>query len=164
VGKTSLRECARCEGIWVDTFSLQQICTDQEKQSALLGAAMPLPRPESPELEKIRYLPCPTCKKLMNRVNFANCSHVIVDVCTAHGTWFDRDELRRIVEFIRAGGFEASRSRQIAELEEQRRRLAAAKVADAFAVSSRPAEPNYSNWGLGITAAAGVLSLLFRNK
>ena len=34
----------------------------------------------------------------MNRVQFANCSHVIVDVCKPHGTWFDRDELRRIVE------------------------------------------------------------------
>src|SRR5205809_447156 len=57
IGKTNLRECPRCQGIWADSFSLQQICTDQEKQSALLGAASPLPRTESPEVEKIRYVP-----------------------------------------------------------------------------------------------------------
>ena len=45
--------------------------------------------------EKIRYIPCPICHELMNRVNFANFSGVIVDVCREHGTWFDRDELRR---------------------------------------------------------------------
>ena len=42
----------------------------------------------------------------MNRVNFARCSGVIVDVCRGHGTWFDRDELSGIVQFIRGGGLE----------------------------------------------------------
>src|SRR5258708_28779953 len=119
------------------------MCTDQERQSALLGVATPLPHPDPAGLEKIRYVPCPVCGNLMNRVNFANCSHVVVDVCMQHGTWFDRDELRRIVEFIRAGGLETARARQIAELEEQRRRLSAAKVADAFATPARSSGVNY---------------------
>src|SRR5580658_5591930 len=34
VGNTSLLECGKCEGVWVDTASLQQICSDREKQSA----------------------------------------------------------------------------------------------------------------------------------
>jgi Zn-finger nucleic acid-binding protein len=59
----------------------------------------------------------------MNRVNFARCSGVIVDVCKGHGTWFDRDELRRIVEFIRGGGLDASRAREKREIEEERQRL-----------------------------------------
>ena len=46
----------------------------------------------------------------MNRVNFARCSGVIVDICKQHGTWFDRDELSRIVEFIHGGGLNASRA------------------------------------------------------
>ena len=64
----------------------------------------------------------------MNRVNFAHCSHVIVDVCKAHGTWFDKDKLRRVVEFIRAGGFEEARAREIEELEERRRQMNAARI------------------------------------
>ena len=54
---------------------------------------------------------------------------MIVDVCTAHGTWFDKDELRRIVEFIRAGGLEAARADEIAELERKRREFIAAQLA-----------------------------------
>jgi Zn-finger nucleic acid-binding protein len=59
----------------------------------------------------------------MNRINFARCSGVVVDVCRGHGTWFDRDELSRIVEFIRGGGLDAARSREKAALEEERRQL-----------------------------------------
>jgi hypothetical protein len=32
----------------------------------------------------------------MNRVNFAEYSGVVVDVCREHGTWFDADERQRI--------------------------------------------------------------------
>jgi len=59
----------------------------------------------------------------MNRVNFAHCSGVIVDACKKHGVWFDRDELSRIVEFIRSGGLELSRNKEKTALEEERRRL-----------------------------------------
>ncbi len=59
----------------------------------------------------------------MNRINFARCSGVIVDVCKGHGTWFDRDELSGIVEFIHGGGLEASRTKEKLALEEERQRL-----------------------------------------
>src|SRR4051812_43321923 len=55
----------------------------------------------------------PRVKNLMNRVNFAHTSGVIVDVCTKHGTWFDADELRRVLEFITSGGLEAARAREL---------------------------------------------------
>ena len=72
---------------------------------------------------EVRYVPCPECGELMNRINFARCSGVIVDVCKRHGTWFQREELRRIVEFIRAGGLDVSRAKEKRELEEKRRQL-----------------------------------------
>jgi Zn-finger nucleic acid-binding protein len=161
IGNTNLRECPRCEGIWADTDSLQQICVDREKQAAVLGTAAPLP--ESVEIEaNIRYVPCPVCGKLMNRVNFAHCSHVIVDVCSKHGTWFDKDELRRIVEFIRAGGFDAARAREIAELEEQRRQLSAARIASASDTASLSRGSNYDDWHFGISIAGTLLNNLLR--
>src|SRR5271168_4897165 len=126
VGTASLLKCSNFEGILVDLETLRQICAEREKQAAVIG--MPGP-PEGPiELEEnIRYIPCPVCHKLMNRVNFAHCSHVIVDVCKAHGTWFDKDELRRTVEFIRAGGLEKSRARELADIQDERRKLEAAR-------------------------------------
>ena len=59
----------------------------------------------------------------MNRANFARCSGVIIDLCKQHGVWFDRNELSRIVEFIRAGGLEMSRAKEKAALEDERHKL-----------------------------------------
>jgi Zn-finger nucleic acid-binding protein len=130
LGSTSLRECQRCDGLWVDLESFERICADREQQSAVLGAAQFASAQRSVVVEsRVRYVPCPECGQLMNRVNFARCSGVVVDVCKGHGTWFDREELAEIVEFIRAGGLEQSRARERAEIEESRRQLQEEKSA-----------------------------------
>jgi Zn-finger nucleic acid-binding protein len=162
LANTQLMECPKCEGIWADSDTLQQICVDREKQGAVLGTAGGAPPKEGVEWEQVHYIPCPVCKKLMNRVNFAHCSHVVVDVCRLHGTWFDKDELRRIVEFIRAGGLEAARAREMEELERRRRELQAVqsgKALDADRATGWPAE----GWdkGFAVTSAAEFLRHLF---
>jgi Zn-finger nucleic acid-binding protein len=169
LGKTGLRECARCEGLWLDKASFEHICVNAEEQSAVLGAAGPLLTDYSGNVEKeIRYLPCPACARLMNRVNFAHCSHVIVDVCMQHGTWFDKDELRRIVEFIRGGGIDKARAIEIEELKRQRQQLASARTSTAMDASP---EWHYSmGWpgrdydlvDVGVSAAAMVIRSLFK--
>jgi Zn-finger nucleic acid-binding protein len=121
IGGNPLSECPKCAGLWADSESLRQICADREKQAAVLGIPTTDGNGGAVALEQIRYLPCPDCGKLMNRVNFSGYSGVIVDVCREHGTWFDRDELRRVVEFIRAGGLDKARAREVANLEEGRR-------------------------------------------
>jgi Zn-finger nucleic acid-binding protein len=158
IGKTSLRECPHCEGIWAETAALNQICADRAQQAAVLGLPAVLPSAEDGALETIRYVPCPVCGDLMNRYNFAHCSHVIVDVCGQHGTWFDRDELRRIVEFIRAGGLEQARAREIAELEERRRQLSAAQIrGSSTGEATLFASRRYDGWDIGISTAAALL-------
>jgi len=160
IGKQNLQECPRCEGIWVDTESLQQICADREQQSAVLGAAAPLPDDGNVETQ-IRYIPCPVCQKLMNRVNFANCSHVVVDVCKAHGTWFDKDELRRIVEFIRAGGLNIARADEMAELERKRQELNAAQISGSAPSAAYYRETPREVLSGGIASAAANLITSF---
>lgn len=164
VGTSTLEECSRCHGVWVDKITFEQICHQSEKQVALLGNATADPMGQGMPLEeKIRYRPCPECKQLMNRVHFANCSKVIVDVCKAHGTWFDKDELRRIVQFIRAGGLTEAREREIAELEAKRRRF--------LEPPDRPVshEPIYSAPTVGadlgdiVTAAGKLLDFFLRS-
>jgi Zn-finger nucleic acid-binding protein len=156
VGASNLLECPKCEGIWADVASLEKICADREQQAAVLGMAVSLPNEGGDPDQPVRYIPCPVCNKLMNRVNFANCSHVIVDVCKGHGTWFDKDELRRIVEFIRAGGLEQARARQIAELQDQQRQLNAARIGSAWDAPD-PRRNDYREVALGISAAADFL-------
>jgi Zn-finger nucleic acid-binding protein len=100
VGDTPLEQCGQCGGVWVDSATFEQICSDREAQAAALGLHLPPPR----DLETdVHYLKCPKCPGLMNRVCYANRSGVVIDVCRKHGIWLDRDELRRIIEFIRAG-------------------------------------------------------------
>ena len=123
IGTTAVLECERCLGLWLDVSSFEKVCADREQQSAVLGAASIAPTHAAFGTSKVNYVPCPQCSQLMNRINFARCSGVIVDFCKGHGTWFDQDELSRIVAFIRQGGLEASRARDKAEIREERRRL-----------------------------------------
>ncbi|MBN1567764.1 MAG: zf-TFIIB domain-containing protein [Acidobacteria bacterium] len=121
----NLEECPACGGLWIDNETLQEICTNQEQQQAVMGFS---PEPASAAgspvvLHKRTYIPCPRCNKLMNRRQFAGCSGVIVDWCKAHGTWFDRNELRQIVQFILDGGLGRAREREKAKLEEARQSL-----------------------------------------
>jgi Zn-finger nucleic acid-binding protein len=125
VGRTSLNECRQCGGLWVDNASFQQICEDRESQEAVLGVARSSAEHADAKLsaQSRMYVPCPLCRQLMNRVNFAGCSGVVIDWCKEHGTWFDHSELRRVVEFIQAGGLKKSREREKIRLEEENRRL-----------------------------------------
>ena len=129
VGNQKVLECDRCGGLWLDTPSFERICANTENQSAVLGSASVKSMDPETLANKVSYVPCPECSQLMNRVNFAHCSGVIIDVCKRHGVWFDRDELSRIVEFIRSGGLELSRIKEKTALEEERRRLQQDRVA-----------------------------------
>jgi Zn-finger nucleic acid-binding protein len=159
IGTTAVRECKKCEGLWLDVAAFEKICAESEQQSAVLGAASPLPGQSAQDVvNKVSYVPCPECKQLMNRINFARCSGVIVDICRGHGTWFDRDELGRIVEFIRGGGLEAARMKEKAQLEEARRQL---EVDQLGATSKTRAffEREERRLG-GIASARGLLKIL----
>jgi Zn-finger nucleic acid-binding protein len=160
IGKTHLEECPRCEGVWADADSVQQICADQEQQAAVLGMPTSQTAQSVGIEEHIHYIPCPVCKELMNRVNFAHCSNVIVNVCGRHGTWFDKDELRQIVEFIRAGGIEKERVREIEELDERQRQTRASAAADAMDIVNKSLPWSVGDRHLGISAVAGAIRAL----
>ena len=125
LGGIELEECERCSGAWLNPDVFQRVCAEEERRSVFLGAqlqALPVARQEAPT---IRYVPCPDCGALMNRVNFGKRSGIVLDGCVKHGTWFDADELRRVVEFVRDGGLDRARAHERQHLEEERRLLAA---------------------------------------
>ena len=108
-------------GVWADAASFKTICADRETQAAYLGEGSLLSGPpiSDPQSSPIVYRPCAVCAELMNRFNFAGCSGVILDSCRSHGVWFDPDELRRIVEFIRGGGLDLARDKERRSLMEE---------------------------------------------
>jgi Zn-finger nucleic acid-binding protein len=163
IGAEAMRECERCGGLWVEVAALGKISADREEQSAVLGAASPAPTHQVQSIgdaEKIRYVPCPQCGQLMNRINFARCSGVIVDICKGHGTWFDRDELSQIVQFIRGGGLEVSRQKEKTEIEFERQQLRAEQLAAANRSDSLGFYSSDEERISGLSAARGLLKFL----
>ena len=134
IGGEAMRECEHCGGLWLDVTTFDRICAGREQQAAVLGGASVAPAHQVTSNAngfRVTYAPCPQCGELMNRINFARCSGVIVDVCRGHGTWFDRDELRQIVEFIRGGGLDLAHQKERNELEMERQRLTTAQSLNA---------------------------------
>jgi Zn-finger nucleic acid-binding protein len=163
IGAEPMRECERCGGLWLEVAALEKICASKEEQSAVLGGAAPAPPHQvspSGEANKISYVPCPQCGQLMNRINFARCSGVVVDVCKGHGTWFDQDELRGIVEFVRGGGLEVSRQKEKTELEFQREQLRMEQLAAANREISLSRYYSEDDRIGGLSAAHGLLKFL----
>ncbi|MCC7084399.1 MAG: zf-TFIIB domain-containing protein [Pirellulales bacterium] len=157
LGPSRLRECPVCEGLWVDSVALHQICTDRERQATILGDAADVVSAAQLAPERVRYVPCPICKQLMHRVNFAKCSNVIVDVCKPHGTWFDRDELHRIVKFISTGGMDVARAKEAEALDQKRRELEAVRNAGAATDRHAGNQYEYGTRENAITMALGAL-------
>lgn len=158
IGAAHLSECSKCQGIWVDKFSFEQICASAEQRAAILGEAVLLD-PLKKSL-KIKYIKCPQCRTLMHRVNFAGCSGVVVDVCKHHGTWFDEKELQHIVTFIRAGGMDRAREKQKAELEEIERRARAQREAMVLEQAPRYHATGSRDWGAVFEVVAGCGEIL----
>jgi Zn-finger nucleic acid-binding protein len=94
------------------------------------------------------YVHCPTCKTVRNRKLSASGSGVVVDVCKAHGTFFDAGELPAIIAFVQSGGM--ARSRQQAQRE--------ARAKEDSAKSSQSSSD--SGFGIG-DAAEAVVTLFF---
>ncbi|MGB2713326.1 MAG: zinc ribbon domain-containing protein [Vicinamibacterales bacterium] len=122
VGKTTLVECAKCDGAWLDAKAFEALCADGEAQAAVLHRYA-----GRGEVAKtaVKYRRCLHCGKMMNRVNFGRLSGTIVDVCRGHGTYLDTGELHQIVTFIRGGGMERARQHQLDELRQEQQKLQA---------------------------------------
>lgn len=121
IGSIKLRECGKCDGLWISVETFEEVCANHEKQAEVLRAVRA--HHIHPTPAKISYVPCPDCKNLMNRNNFARISGVIVDICRQHGVWCDAEELPRIIEFIRQGGLDHAREKEKIRLDEQRKAI-----------------------------------------
>lgn len=136
LGHTSITECARCGGMWLDAEAFTRLCDRKEAESIPPGVLSLGPLPGEARGSSLGssarvvtgYIPCVACAQLMTRKNFASSSGVIIDVCRAHGVWLDAHELERILTFIRDGGMDRARAKQIEQLREQERRTRAARA------------------------------------
>ncbi len=130
VAGLAVERCPECEGLWIDDAVSKRLYTDTEIQYGAIGASIkknPKPVGSNTQNKVVKpegYIKCPECGKMMNRTNFGRYSGVVIDTCIGHGTWYDADELRQILEFIRSGGLKKKerREKEDAQMEAQRAR------------------------------------------
>jgi Zn-finger nucleic acid-binding protein len=96
VGQASgvtLHGCGRCGGVWLGSACARRIA------EALPGDAIELAGRVSKnaqgEVTTLAPVACPLCSAPMTRTRAA-AAGVELDVCGAHGTWYDRHELEQI--------------------------------------------------------------------
>jgi Zn-finger nucleic acid-binding protein len=124
VGDIVIDECATCHGIFLDHVAVQRVVTDrqQARAEAILGT-LPVKEVSTGVPPSSRmYVKCPVCTTVMNRRLFAAGSGVIIDVCRAHGAFFDAGELPRIINFVMNGGLEQAQKKELERLRSDAKR------------------------------------------
>ena len=154
LGGVELDECSQCSGVWLTTDVFRRLCAEEERRAVFLGAELQARKTPTVAAPSVRYVPCPECARLMNRVNFGKRSGIIVDSCSQHGTWCDADELRRVVEWVRDGGLDRARMHERLQLEEERRLLATRQKIAAWGTPQPPQSDDVSPAATGSVAAA----------
>lgn len=89
--------CHQCRGLWLGGIGLLDLLTASDVDLERLekaDAGEPLDGPAEP-------IPCPRCAAEMCRE--IGGSGIAIDVCRAHGIWFDRGELQAFLGYVRTG-------------------------------------------------------------
>ncbi|MCK6536057.1 MAG: zf-TFIIB domain-containing protein [Polyangiaceae bacterium] len=87
--------CGTCGGVWLDTAAASHIT--RVLCSETLAHAEAGARIARHPVDTRGAIACPTCGAAAQR-SLAGQARVEIDVCPAHGTWFDRNELERVAQ------------------------------------------------------------------
>jgi Zn-finger nucleic acid-binding protein len=99
--------CASCRGRWVPAVSFRAVAAQRPdrplvpvERARVRAKATAAPVPHDPRPPLL----CPECRRTLQRRLMTPYGPVRVDLCRAHGVWFDAGELERWAEFVREGG------------------------------------------------------------
>jgi Zn-finger nucleic acid-binding protein len=126
IGSTPMYECASCASVWLNGGIFTQLCLDRQERGAVaafIDVGVTTSNVQATTGGRVRYVPCPQCRKLMNRENFGRRSGVVIDICKPHGVWFERGELHSVIAFIESGAFEVARKAEEKRKEDERQVL-----------------------------------------
>lgn len=100
-----IERCHECFGLFFDPGEIETLL-----DSAVPGAEtinikhIQAINDDRYQSEQVKYVKCPVCRILMNRVSFGYRSGVVVDRCGKHGIWLDNGEITHLMEWKKAGG------------------------------------------------------------
>lgn len=168
-GAVGYAECPRCSGLFLKREAFEAVTKDADTRAKVRLAepateAQPAPQASSAKLTKgasgafpaVRYRPCPSCARLMNRSNYGGGSGIVLDACRDHGLWFDRGELAAIVAFLEKGGWDRIREREREKLSEEVRSLESRR---AFSNSVGMPTSDWDRQQQGLRVLGGIVDL-----
>ncbi len=105
-GIFAIERCERCFGLFFDVGEVQAFleASTSPAFSINIREIANINEERAKRERQVRYKQCPECGVLMNRVNFAAMSGVVVDQCKVHGMWLDNGELIHLMEWKKSGG------------------------------------------------------------
>jgi Zn-finger nucleic acid-binding protein len=113
-GHFYIERCDTCFGLFFDPGEVEELLESSVAGvfSANLALIDTINQERYPLAHKVKYVKCPVCQVLMNRVNFGYRSGVVADQCKAHGIWLDSGEIIHLMEWKKAGGQLLDRQKQ----------------------------------------------------
>lgn len=134
-----IERCEICFGLFFDPGEVQAFLEASVTKAFEVNfkQIVNINRERASKDHKVRYIKCPQCGKLMNRVNFGYRSGVVMDQCKQHGVWLDNGELVHLMEWKNAGGQLLDEQKKTERLKEEQRkaRAAAAKKSGPGVIS-----------------------------
>ena len=107
-----IEQCSDCFGLFFDPGELAAILNSTINDSIQIDYSRLNSIVKNYNYDdKVLYKKCPVCRELMNRKNFGTRSGVIIDTCKNHGIWLDGGELKKLMEWKKAGGMMLSEQR-----------------------------------------------------
>ena len=156
-GVFAIERCERCYGLFFDVGEVQAFLDASVAPAFAVNLReIALINQERGAVRPVRYIKCPECGTLMNRVNYGTRSGVVVDQCKDHGMWLDNGELVHLMEWKKAGG---QLQAQKEKVEERERREYVRPVPD-YPMSGCPETSTTGD--LLATACTVLLETLFR--
>lgn len=150
-----LQGCLACGGIFVDRAMRARAVASLDRSVVEASNLAAAHARWSPDLAS--RIACPLCRAPM-QVSRIGAGDFDLDVCDAHGAWFDRDELRRFLEALAAqrGGQVAAAAEAVAPASKKpKKQRSAPKKKD-----SDPPPSSKDGIGAG-EVALGAVALLF---
>jgi Zn-finger nucleic acid-binding protein len=95
LNEVEIDHCLSCGGIWLDAGEIELLLSDSSEAAALMTQVT---RGRNRQAGK---RPCPICNKKMDVVSVGAEREVEIDLCRRnHGIWFDRGELKEVLEIF----------------------------------------------------------------
>ncbi|MBI1922509.1 MAG: zf-TFIIB domain-containing protein [Geobacter sp.] len=157
-GVFAIDRCERCYGLFFDMGEAQAFLEASVTPAFAVNfrEIATINEERGSAVRQVRYIKCPECGVLMNRINFGARSGVVVDQCKDHGVWLDNGELVHLMEWKKAGGQLLDQKERV----EQQRQREYIRPVPSYPMSGYPETSPAGD--LLATACTVLLDTLFR--